>query len=68
MLTHVHTSSTLCGYQVGSKDETVEEIEKEKAMLATDWTWGLTLGSVGSFITAACCLAEKSKDDRTLGI
>ena len=30
MLTQVHTSSTLCGWQVGSKGEVVVDLEKEK--------------------------------------
>ena len=30
MLTHVHMGYTLCGLQLGSKGELVEEIEKEK--------------------------------------
>ena len=38
MLTHVHISSTLCGYQLGSKGEVVVEIEKEKEELHCDQT------------------------------
>jgi hypothetical protein len=30
MLTHVYTNSTLCGLQLGSKDELVVDLEKEK--------------------------------------
>ena len=52
MLTHVHTSSTLCGWQVGSQGEMVEEIEKEKAASVPEQmlhqTLDLTLGSVWS--------------------
>jgi hypothetical protein len=38
MLTHVHTSSTLCGYQVGSKGEAVANLEKEKEARVPDRT------------------------------
>jgi hypothetical protein len=38
MLTHVHTSSTLCGYYVGSKSEAVTDLEKEKEGLHPDRT------------------------------
>ena len=30
MLTHEHMSCTHCGWQLGSKGEAVEELEKEK--------------------------------------
>ena len=36
MLTHVHTSSTLCDYQVRSKGEEVADLEKEKEAKAAD--------------------------------
>ena len=42
MLTHVHTSSTVCGEQVGIKGEVFEEIEKEKAASVPDRTLDLT--------------------------
>ena len=38
MLTHVHTSYTLCGLQLGSKGEVFEDIEKEKEAQGTDRT------------------------------
>ena len=34
MLTHVHTSSTLCGYQVGSKGKVVVELEEKEALVS----------------------------------
>ena len=38
MLTYVHTSSTLCGYQARSKDEVVVDLEKEKEEMVHDRT------------------------------
>jgi hypothetical protein len=38
MPTHVHTSSTLCGEQVGSKDEVVSDLEIEKQTLLVNRT------------------------------
>ena len=38
MLTHMHTISTLCGEQLGSKGEAAEEIEKKKEVLVNDRT------------------------------
>ena len=38
MLTHKHTSSTLCGYQLGSKGEVSVEKEKEMEAQGTDRT------------------------------
>jgi hypothetical protein len=36
MLIHVHTSSRLYGWQLGSKGEAVEELEKEKEVKVPD--------------------------------
>jgi hypothetical protein len=38
ILTHVHTSSTFCGYQVGSKGKAVAQLEKEKGEKVRDRT------------------------------
>jgi hypothetical protein len=38
MLTHVRTSSALCGYKVGSKGEAVADLEKEKEETDRDRT------------------------------
>ena len=42
MLTHVHTSSTLCSQQVGSKGKVVVDLEKEKEVKAEDWMLALS--------------------------
>ena len=42
MLTHEHTSYTLCGLQLESKGEVFEEIEKEKEAQGTDRMWVTT--------------------------
>ena len=38
LLTHEHTSDTHCGWQLRSKGEEVEELEKEKGVTARDQT------------------------------
>ena len=38
MLTLMHTSSTICGYQVGSKGEAVVDFENEKEETVHDRT------------------------------
>ena len=38
MLTHEHMSCTHCGWQLGSKGEAVEKLEKEKEAKVPDRT------------------------------
>jgi hypothetical protein len=48
MLTHVHTSSTLCGLQVRSKSEAVTDLEKEKEETKSDGALSRSWPNAGS--------------------